>query len=744
MEPGFVDHDFVPVTLPDTVAKLSWQNWQPSEWEDLWVYRKHFDLPGDLKSTRAFIHFDGSMVGIAPKINGHALPEHLGGYLPYEYEITGLVNETNNLLAVKVDSHWSNVPPEGSSEGPKRIDYLEPGGIVRSATLKVVPEIFISDVFAKPVDVLSQNRRIDILCTLDAAKLMSREVTLRAELREKERILTRTEEKVVLRKTGVSQHEIVLSNLGDVELWDVDSPHLYDVVVTLLVGREAVHDYTVRVGLREAKFELNGFFLNGKRLQIFGLNRHELFPYVGFAMPARTMRHDAELLHRDFHCNMVRCSHYPQSEAFLDACDELGLMIWEEVPGWGYLGDAAWKEKLLRDVGSMVIRDRNHPSIIIWGTRVNESANDVDLYQETKTLARSLDDSRPSSGTMTSGSRKTWKTEWHEDVFAFDDYHASPEGGVGIEKPVEGFPYLITEAVGQFNYADPKTGFTAKYRRAGPVDVQEKQAIWHAQAHSRAAADPRICGVIAWCAFEYGSLVNAYKNVKYPGVADIFRIPKLGASFYMSQVSPEISPVILPDFYWDFGSNTQNGPGKHVAIFSNCDRLEIYIDGREHSVVRPDSSDYPHIKYPPFFTDLDLDGSNHPELRIDGYVNNKLMLSKMYSSDVTSDRFEIDADDHEIIGDGSDATRLVFKVVDKFREQRLHGSGEVKFMVTGPGILVGDNPFDLKESGGAAAVWIRSVPSSGGVIKVIANHSSLGSQFVQIYVKKPETVKASI
>ena len=141
---------------------------------------------------------------------------------------------------------------------------------------------------------------------------------------------------------------------------------------------------------REARFTVDGFFLNGRRLQLFGLDRHEIYPYVGGAMPGRVMRRDAEILKKEFNCNIVRCSHYPQSEAFLDACDELGLMAWEEPPGWGYLGDEAWKDLVVRDVKQMIRRDRNHAAIVIWGVRVNESANDQSLYRRTTAAAKLL------------------------------------------------------------------------------------------------------------------------------------------------------------------------------------------------------------------------------------------------------------------------------------------------------------------------------------------------------------------
>ena len=733
---GLDERTFSSITLPHCVARLSWENWDPASWQDLWIYRRHFSLPRELKGLRVFLKFDGVMVGATPTINGQELPRHLGGYLPFEYELTKwLKNE--NTLNVTVDSRWSNVPPEGSPLGAKRVDYLEAGGIYRSAWLKAVPQIFIRELFVKPVQVLDPSRRIEVLCTLDAAVLPAKSVQVEAQLQDDARVVSKAVETVHLDKIGQSSLTITLPNLGNVALWDVDSPRLYSVVARLLVDGKPIHDYCVRTGLRDAKFELDGFFLNGRRLQLFGLNRHEIYPYVGGAMPPRVMRRDAEMLRRELNCNIVRCSHYPQSEAFLSACDELGLMVWEETPGWGYLGDDAWKELLVRDVGDMIVRDRNHPAIVIWGVRANESANDVALYRRTTALAKSLDDSRPDSGSMTPGSRKDWEENWHEDVFAFDDYHAEPDGSVGIADPVPGVPYMLAEAVGQFDYTAGK-GFGIRYRRAGDVSLQQVQAVRHAQAHSRAGAKPRICGVIAWCAFEYASLVNSYNTVKTPGIADVFRIPKLGASFYQAQGDPNVHPVIQPSFYWDFGPQTPSGPGKQAAIFSNCDRLELSVGGQRKATLHPNAADFPHLKHPPFFADLDLDGSARPELRIDGLVGNRLLLSRFFSSDPSQDQFLLEADDTVLDADGADATRLVFKVADKFGAERAFAGGEVTFELTGPGVIVGDNPFSLVESGGVGALWVKTLPDRLGLIRITAKHSTLGTKSVEIAARAAE------
>ena len=734
METKFNDAGFKPITIPHAVIDgLSWQDWDPAKWEDIWVYRRPFTIPERLKSFRLFLNFDGVMTNATPSVNGHELPTHQGGYLPFKYEITDLVKPGKNVLALKVDSTFSDVPPDGSPKGPKAVDYLEIGGIHRSVSLEAVPHIYVSDVFAKPVDVLKDNRKIDIKCTLDSA-LKGKAVKVKVELTDGAKIIAHTEKSLKIAQAGKTELDLTLNDIHNITLWHVDNPKLYHIVTTVSTEGEAIHNHTTRIGLREAIFKLDGFYLNGKKLRIFGLNRHEIYPYVGFSVPERVIRKDAEMLKHLFNCNMVRCSHYPQNDAFLDACDELGLMVWEEVPGWQYIGDDTWKEILMQNCRDMIIRDRNRPSVIIWGTRVNESPNDVELYRKTKAIAKELDDSRQTSGSMTPDSRKNWETTWHEDVFAFDDYHSEPDGSVGILKAVEGYPYFLAEAVGQYNYPARKN-FNAYYRRTGELNFQQLQAIVHAQAHHKAANDPRNGGVVAWCAFEYGSLLNQFRAVKYPGVADVFRIPKLGATFYMSQGDPKRGAVIHPNFYWDFGSKSPNGPGKGVAVFSNCNELKLFVDGKAYATVKPDVANYGNLKHPPFFVDLEFTDAKPTELRIDGYLNGVRVTSRSFSASTKQDQFFVMADDKEILGDGSDASKVVFRVTDKYGAARPFATGNVSFEISGPGSIIGDNPFNLTDSGGAAAIWVKSKTKSTGIITLKATHENLGSKIVKINVK---------
>jgi len=152
--------------------------------------------------------------------------------------------------------------------------------------------------------------------------------------------------------------------------------------------------------------EPDGFYLNGKRTKLIGLNRHQSYPYAGYAMGRRAQEKDACLLKDFMGLNMVRCSHYMQSRYFLDKCDELGLMVFEEIPGWGYIGDEEFKKVVFQDLENMVLGHFNHPGIVIWGTRLNETTDHDELYEETNRRCKAMDPSRPTTGVR-------WETGRH-------------------------------------------------------------------------------------------------------------------------------------------------------------------------------------------------------------------------------------------------------------------------------------------------------------------------------------------
>jgi len=745
-QPGFDDSALAPVTLPHTVAPLSWQDWDPASWEQAWVYRKRFDAPPGHHGQRVFLDFGAAMTRATVTLNGTQVADHLGGYLPFSAEITGLLRAEGNVLAVRLDASFNlNVPPDWPAPEPTiSVDYWQPGGLYRDVRLRTVPRAFLADVFAKPVQVLDPAaRQVVVQVTVDAGDgtaadadgVPAADAHVVTSLLDEGREISSARVPVAITGPGQVTVTATLSGLADVSLWDTDHPALYTVLTRLEMVGGPGHEHRVRIGFREARFELDGFYLNGRRVKLFGADRHQFFPYAGGAMPARVQARDAEIMRRELNCTMVRCSHYPQAEAFYDACDELGLMAWEEAPGWGYLGDDAWKALAYRDIGEMIVRDRNHPSIIVWGARLNETPNDTAFYTRTNELAHALDDSRPTAGAM-AGQRLT--ADYQQDVFGEDDY-SSVKDPDGVKEPVlqppvtgVGRPYLVSEAVGTLS------GPAIYYRRTDLQAVQQGQATAHARVHDLAASDDRYCGLLAWSGFDYPSgSGNQYRGVKYTGVVDLFRIPKPGAAIYQAQADPRVRPVIAPAFYWDFGPQSPVTALPAAMICANLDRLEVYVGGEHAATLTPDRAGYPHLPYPPSFADFRaVDGSLFPELRIDGYLGDDQVASRSFSSDPSGDVLALTADHAEIDADGADATRLEFRAADRYGAPRPYVTGQVTLEVEGPTVLVGDNPFDFAAAGGAGAVWIRSRPGEPGIVTVRASHPELGQAEARIRVRR--------
>jgi len=721
-KPGYDDSGFAHVTLPHTVTDLSWGNWDNKNWENVWIYRRHF--AGEGLGGRVIVDFDGVMTNATVVINGTNLGTHQGGYLPWSAELTGHLTSADNVLAVVVDSRWLPVPPDGAAGGAVAVDYLQPGGIYRDVTLRVVPDIFLADVFARPDNVLTANRAVTVQATVDAA--VTGEAVITTELLDGARHLASDTTRKTITAPGITTVTLNLSGIGDVTYWSPQTPKLYTVQTSLTYPGGA-HTVSTRIGFREAKFGLDGFYLNGERFEIFGLNRHQLFPYTGMAAPERLQRRDAEILKYELNCNMVRCSHYPQSPHFLDACDELGLMVWEEPPGWAYVGDQAWQEIVVQNVTDMVFRDRNRPSVIVWGTRLNETVNYASLYAQTRQIAYDLDGTRQTSGALafhdTAG--------WAQDVFSYDDYHHSGAGNATLRPPVPGVPYFVSEAVGALDGSPT-------YRWIDPGATLAIQALMHAQVHDIAQSDTSYAGLLGWAGIDYASYNGGdrvWQNLKTPGVIDTFRVPKPGAAFYQSQVDPGITPVIVPVFFWDFGPGSpQQGPGPNSMIATNLDRLEIYVGGQHLATGVPDKKGFGSLAFPPVFADLTVSGSGLPELRIDGYLGDRMTATVRMAADTKGDHLALTADHTSIGADGSDATRITFRAVDTYGNHRPNVTGDVALSIAGPAVLVGDNPFAFGAYGGVGGAFVRSIPDQPGLVRVTAEHLVLGRASVQVTV----------
>jgi beta-galactosidase len=489
------------------------------------------------------------------------------------------------------------------------------------------------------------------------------------------------------------------------------------VKVRLLRGESLIDEDMRRIGFREAQFTDHGFELNGKVIKLRGLDRHQTFPFVGQAMPARSQRRDAYILRKQLHCNIVRTSHYPQSRHFLDACDEYGLLVLEEIPGWQHIGDLAWQDISVDNVRRMIRRDWNHPSIVLWGVRINESRDNHDFYIRTNAMAHQLDPTR-----QTGGIRYFQESEFLEDVFTMNDF------GWPLKQP--NHPrYLNTEFVGH-TYPVKTIDDDARHR---------EHTIRHARVHNQLASNPQYAGGIGWCAFDYNthSDFGAGDRICYHGVTDIFREPKPAAGFYKSQCDPEEEIVLEPAFHW--ASSDEATEFTVAMVCSNCDHLKLYMkekdDWKMFAEADPDREQFDHLKYAPFSIALSKIRKGWGDLRIDGYLKGKQVISKTYSGRGVDQKFSIHADDSELYADGADTTRVVLRVTDEFDAIRPYANDPILLTLEGPAELIGDNPFAL--IGGTGAVWVRT-KEEAGTVKLTAKHPRLGSQTVEITTRAVE------
>jgi beta-galactosidase len=739
--PEFNDEAFQKIVIPHTNVSLPWHSFDDNEYQFISTYRRRFKYPPAARGKRVFVDFEGAMTASTVWINGVPLGEYRGGFTPFSFELTPhLRANAENVLVVQLDStERADIPPFG-----RDIDYLTFGGIYREVSLRIVSHTYLDNIFARPTGVLGPNPSLEVDCML-AGPASGGALSLEVELRDGEKSVAKMVQPVNIdaapdpdasmdplsyapvhasteTSTDPARHTISLTSLGSIKLWELRKPALYNVHVRLLQEGKVIDEDTRRVGFREAMFTDHGFSLNGKIVKLRGLDRHQTFPFAGQAMPSRVQRRDADILRTSLHCNIVRTSHYPQSRHFLDRCDEIGLLVLEEIPGWQHTGPEPWKQVSIDNVGRMIRRDWNHPSIILWGVRINESSDDHDFYLRTNALAHALDATR-----QTGGIRNNRRSELLEDVFTINDF------GFPLSEPNHPL-YLNTEFVGH-TYPAKTTDDNERHR---------EHTLRHARIHNQLASDPRYAGGIGWCAFDYNTHSNfgAGDRICYHGVTDIFREPKPAGAFYKSQCDPDEEIVLEPAFHW--ANSDESGGITKAVVCSNCDQLKCYI--REHSLetndwkliadLAPDRTEFNHLTYPPFILDMHKAdfkqvASHWGDLRIDGYIKGRQVISKSLSGRGADSKFTILSDDTALLADGADTTRVVMRVTDQFDGIRTYANDPIVFTLEGPAQIIGDNPFAL--IGGTGAIWIRT-REQAGTVTLTAKHPRLGVQAIRFTV----------
>ena len=535
------------VRLPHTVKEIPQHYADHQSYQMVCGYRRKLDLGKELTGKRLFLQFDGAAHIATVYVDGVELAQHRTGYTAFRVDITDAVTlGGENWLAVKLDTTENGeVPPFGFV-----IDYLTYGGLYREVWLDIREQSYIEDLYITTPSLTTLKIK-PTLCNADGCIVL-------VELLKGERQLVRK----AFKAGGV-----ITIDCPNVKPWDTEHHILYTCRVSLLKVGRVLDVQEHKIGFRTAEFRADGFYLNGKKTFLRGLNRHQCYPYVGYAVPEKLQREDARILKEELSCVAVRTSHYPQSQHFIDECDRLGLLVFTEIPGWQHIGGEAWKEQAVQNTREMVLQYRNHPSIILWGVRINESQDDDELYRRTNAVAHELDPSR-----ATSGVRYLEKSSLLEDVYSYNDFsHTGNNPGCKPKKtvtPDENKALIISEHNG---HMFPTKPFDTWQRR-------QEHALRHARVQDDAAADGDHAGCFGWCMFDYPTHKDfgSGDRVCYHGVMDAFRNPKLAAALYASQGDGEI--VLAVGSTMDIG-DYPGGQIGDIHVFTNADSVSLYKNG---------------------------------------------------------------------------------------------------------------------------------------------------------------------
>ena len=537
-----------PVRLPHTVKEIPLHYADHKSYQMLCGYRRKLELGQELEGKRLFLQFDGAAHIATVYLNGKELGHHRTGYTAFRVEITeAAILGGENLLTVRLDTTENpEVPPFGFV-----IDYLTYGGLYREVWLDVREKTYIEDLYITTPDLATLKIRPTLVNAKNCLVLV--------ELLKGERQL--------LRK-AFTPGGVIIIPCPNVKPWEPEHPVLYTCRVSLMKIGQVMDVQEVEVGFRTAQFKADGFYLNGRKTFLRGLNRHQCYPYVGYAVPEALQREDARILKEELGCVAVRTSHYPQSQHFIDECDKRGLLVFTEIPGWQHIGGEGWKKQAAENTREMVQQYRNHPSIILWGVRINESQDDDELYRLTNGIAHMLDPSR-----ATSGVRYLEKSSLLEDVYAYNDFsHTGDNPGCKPKKNVipDGKKNLL---ISEHN------GHMFPTKAYDPWQHRQEHALRHTRVLNDAAADGEHGGCFGWCMFDYPTHKDfgSGDRVCYHGVMDAFRNPKLAAALYASQGLS--SPILEVGSTLDIG-DYPGGQIGDVHVFTNAETVALYKNGK--------------------------------------------------------------------------------------------------------------------------------------------------------------------
>ncbi|MDG5767147.1 glycoside hydrolase family 2 TIM barrel-domain containing protein [Balneolales bacterium ANBcel1] len=699
---------------------------EDQQWQGTAVYRKAFHADEAYDGRKVTMRFEAAMHEAEVYLNGEHIHTNYGGYLPFVIDLSDKLayGEENVILLTLNNEDNPQIPP---GKPIAELDFNWFGGIYRNVYLEVKDPLHISDeiladrpaaggVYVWYENVTHDRAEVHIRTDIQNDDAEAREATVRYILRgaDGERVTSGELPAQTVDAGSYTLFEGMLEVNGP-ELWSPDNPYLYTLSVQLLEGGTPVDTEELRIGIRTFSIDgENGFVLNGEPLYLRGTNRHQEYPYVGYALSDNAQYRDAIKI-REAGFNFIRGGHYPPSPAFMEAMDELGLLYMNNIPGWQFFGDEVFQENAYQDIRDMIRRDRNHPSVVIWEASLNETAVPEWFMDRSQEI---VEEELPHGDVYTAG----W-IDYAFDIFIPARQHASPPeywSGYGTEKP------LFIAEYGDWEYYAHNAGFNqdafedlqdeernSRQLRGFGQRRLAQQALNFQEAHNSNLYSPAF-GDANWVMYDYNR--GYADDLEASGIRDIFRIPKFTFYFYQSQADPDFSPDAGFDRPMAYIANWWDGSDDYteVKVYSNADEVALFLNGEQIERRRPDQDRVStNLNHPPFT--FELDEFVPGVLRAEAYIDGEKVAEheRVTPSDPVALELSADLSGRPLEAGVNDLIFVYASVVDADGHTVFAAEPEIRFTVDGDADLIGHNP--IAAEAGIATVLLRAGSSTGEV-----------------------------
>ena len=723
------------VNLPHSVRLEPLNAGGGRNYQGICWYQKRFAVLPEWRGRSIQLVFQGAMQVADVWLNGKHLTTHWGGYIPFLVDISHQARfeeSKSNILTVRLNNADNPEVPPGKPQD--QLDFVYFGGLYRSVHLQVLSDLHISDpilagktagggIFVTFPAIAPDVATVQIQTDLVNASSSLRRGRIRQELMNREGVVVATTEVSSEVQAASSQAFTQRLEVRQPHLWHPNRPDLYLLHTVVLEDGEPIDDQYTRIGIR--KFQLDreaGLSINGEKFFSIGANRHQDHPYVGYALPASAHFRDAKKL-RDAGFTSCRC-HYPQDPAFMDACDELGLLAIVSNPGWQFVGDELFRERVYQGAREMIRRDRNRPSVLLWEAQLNETDNSSVAAE----LYRIVHEEYPGEDCYASGDRVT------QAIPGFHGWDVEYSRNDGTK------PLWVREWGDQVDNWTDQQGSARVPREWGetPMLVQASrhlQVLDEIYATLNAPLDPgmaRTAGADLWAGIDY---YRGYNHQPFYGSPlDVFRLPKFDYYLFQSQRPPDpkasetgSGPMVFIANFATFQSPTT------ITVFSNCEEVRLTQNGKPVATQKPDSG-Y-HLPHPPFtfrlqqFSELHSmlfatgvakPGTAIGSIKAEGIVGGAVVATHELSAPGVPAQLALFLDDcgREMVADGSDWIRVYAHICDARGTTYPFGDDEITFTVNGEGSVIGDlsiraNP--MRAQVGIATGLIRSTAKAGSI-----------------------------